>query len=328
MADNYFCLDIGESYTKIVNAKVLNGKIDAQTIGYTVNEPSFFVADSEKVIDNQAEIIKKFVSGLKLTKKNVNIVIPDSATYSQIIEMPKLNEKELISAIRYQADQFIPMPIDETNIDLEIIYEFEKVNKILVLMVASAKKLIDKIQNTVELAGLIPDSIENELSATSRFIQTFYKGGIILVNFGFATTSLSYFEPTHALLVQNHTFNIGYNIFLKEIQVNTNSDIAKSMEILKAFTNVENIVAPPLKEFGDEIKRFASLITGKNYELKGLYFINDIYRFPYLPQVIAKAISIPSQVLNPYSLFKPTTLIESHKLDLPLYVSTIGGNLR
>src|SRR3989339_1843428 len=157
----------------------------------------FCSADDEKNLDIQAQRIKKLVDSLKITKKNVNVVVPGSLTYSQILVMPQLNEKELVSAIKYQADQFIPMPIEETNIDLEIIDEYKAEGKLLILIVAAPKKLIEKIQTTVELSGLVPESIENELSASSRLISQFNKKfflpdqeGVMVANFGLNSTTL------------------------------------------------------------------------------------------------------------------------------------------
>ena len=87
--------------------------------------------------------------------------------------MPKLKEKELIAAIRYQADEFIPMAIDETNLDLEVLKEDDKTNKMLIFIVASPKKLVEKIQKTVEMADFVPTTLENELSAVARLTSLF-----------------------------------------------------------------------------------------------------------------------------------------------------------
>ena len=122
-------------------------------------------------IEDEVTQIRKLIGSLKISK-NVSLIIPDALTYSQILTMPFLNEKELISAIKYQADQFIPMPIEET-IDIEVIEEItgeNKKEKSLLLIVAAPKKVIEKVQTTAELAGLNPESVENELRNQSAFI--------------------------------------------------------------------------------------------------------------------------------------------------------------
>ncbi len=336
MADTFFCLDIGESLIKITDAKKNGNEIDIDTIGYIATDSKFYSADNEKNITDEAAIITKLVASLKITKKNVSVVIPDAFTYSRILLMPFLNEKELISAIKYQADQFIPMPIDETNIDIEILQEFSTEKKLLVLMVASPKKLIDKIQSLTEMAGLLPQSVENELSASARFVTENAKplgiaagGAFIIVNIGWRSTSLYYFDPTLLLLTQTHNFKIGYELFIKEIMINTGGDHTKAIETLNVFDEQNTIIAPILNEFSTELKRFITLINEKNHtQVKTAYLINEAFRFASLASYLTTSLSIPAKALNPYGICRKSNSVESHKNELSLFVPAIGGNFR
>ena len=336
MANNYFVIDIGEKFTKVVDGNLNNNLIEVKGMGKSETLELFYSSDTEKNIKDQAEIIKKLVIKEKTFQKNVNVIIPASFTYSQILTMPNLNEKELISAIKYQADQFIPMPIDETNIDIEIIEEYKKENKLLILIVAAPKKIIEKVQSTVEMAGLIPLSIENELSASARFISLLGKNyvkneaGIVTVNFGLNNTSLSYFSSPNYILKEVYHFPIGYFLFLKEVQVNTNSDDKKSQEIISQFEAskensypVETIVTPLLKEMTQEIKRFTI-----NKKINNLYLYNQTFLFPSIIDLLAKQLQMNLFLLNPYDYLKKSTLVDSLKNELVIYLSTLGGNLR
>jgi type IV pilus assembly protein PilM len=337
MADNYFCLDIGEKFTKVVDWIDTKDGIEITALGRFETGEYFYTTEVEKNIEEQANTINKLIANLKISKKNVNVIIPDSLTYNQILTMPYLNEKELISAIKYQADQFIPMPIEETNIDLEIIEEYKTEKKILILIAAASKKIIQKIQTTVELAGLIPESVETELSANSRFILNYFKkfpqktaGNILLANFALNTTNLSYFENTIPIVKENHNLSIGYQLFLKEIQVNTDTDSKKAAEILQTYIPghpssypVETIIAPILREFALEIKKFVN-----NRKLTTFYFINNIAIFPALTTLLSKQLSIATVAFDPQPIFKKTPIIQNNLHELPIYVSTFGGNLR
>ncbi len=334
MADNFFCLDIGEKYTKVVDSKKKDGLIEVSAIGKVETVPTFYTSDVEKVAEDQSNAISQLVGSIKVSKKNVNVVIPGSFTYSQILTMPLLNEKELISAIKYQADRFIPMPIEETNIDLEIIEEYKEEKKILILIVAAPKKLIEKVQNAVELAGLIPEAVENELSASARFINGFGKNlaakSTVIANFGLNSTNLSYFENDGQTVKESHSFAIGYQLFLKEIQINTDSDAKKGSEILQTFDMknkssypVDVIAAPLIKEFGAELKRF---IATKKVDT--IYMFNQAYLFPSLASFISADVGIKTLELNPYNFTIKNPLVESHRNELSLFISSLGGNLR
>jgi len=337
MANNYFCIDIGEKFTKVASIKKSDNILNIESLGKIDTIPSFYNNELEKNIEDESEAIRKLLDSLKITKKNVNIIIPSSLTYSQILTMPHLNEKELISSIKYQADQFIPMPIEETNIDLEIIDEIKEENKLLILIVAAPKTLIEKIQNTIELAGLIPEAIENELSSSARFVNIFKNNlipqnstGILLANFGSNSTALSYLAPPHYLLKASHSFSIGYQLFLKEIQINMDVDTKKAQEMILTHDKkndstvpIQKIITPLLKEFISEIKKFSV-----DHKVSALYIFNEVFLFPSLPDLITADIGIPVGQLNSYVFSKKTPLVESFKNELALFASPFGGNLR
>ena len=341
MSDNFFSLDIDEKFTKVAEAKKAGDILEVTALGKTETPEFFYTNNLEKTVEAEVTQIKKLIETLNITKKNVNLIIPDTLTYSQIVSMPLLNEKELISAIKYQADQFIPMPIEETNIDIEVIDQDLKEKKVLLLIVAAPKKLIERIQITVELAGLNPESVENELSSNSRFISIFNKSvfnqykvsqsqGIVIANFDLNSTSLAYFSPQELIIKESHHLSIGYQLFLKETQVNTDTDIKKAEEILKIYDKknlssypVEKIVQPLVKEFASELKIFIS-----KYNTSTVLFTNKIFLFPSLVPILSEELSFPVDIFNPYSMIKKSQLIETYKNELPIFVPALSANLR
>lgn len=341
MADNSFGLDIDEKFTKVSVAKKIGEILEVTALGKAETSEFFYAGNQEKNVEAEVTQIKKLVETLNVTTKNVNLIIPDSLTYSQIVSMPLLNEKELISAIKYQADQFIPMPIEETNIDIEVINEDLKEKKTLLLIVAAPKKIVEKIQTTVELAGLNPESVENELSSNSRFFANFSKNilnqykvspdkGVVIANFDFDSTSLAYFSPEQLLIRENHHISIGYQLFLKETKANTNTDIKKAEEILKIYDvkntssyPLDKIVEPLIKEFANELKNF---IVKHNPGI--ILFTNKICLFPSLIAILNEELVFPFSILNPFWLIKKSQLIETYKQELPIFLPAIGANLR
>lgn len=341
MADKYFCLDIDEKYIKIIDAKRVGDLIEVSALGKAETPEFYFTSNLEKDIDSQVSQINKLLESLKITKKNVNVIIPDSLTYSQIISMPLLNEKELITAIKYQADQFIPMPIEETNIDIEVITENQKEKKVLLLIVAAPKKIVEKIQTTVELAGLNPESVENELSSNGRLINNFSKNlitqykinpnqGFVIANFDTNSTSLSYFSTEELMIREVHHLSIGYQLFLKETKINTDTDIKKSEEMLRTYDKkitssypIEKIVQPLVKEFSNELKVFVN-----KYNPAAIFFTNKISLFPGLLTSLEEQLALPVSMFDLNPLIKKSQVTDIYKNDLPMFIPGLGGNLR
>jgi type IV pilus assembly protein PilM len=341
MATNSFALDIDEKFTKVVESQAVDQFIEVTAMGKIETPEAFYTSNLEKTVDAEVAQIKKLVETLNISKKSVNLIIPDALTYNQIISMPLLNEKELITAIKYQADQFIPMPIEETNIDIEVIEENQKDKKVLLLIVAAPKKVIERIQTTAELAGLNPESIENELSSNSRLINIFNKNisglykvaadkGLVIVNFDTNSCSLAYFSSSELIIKESHHISIGFNLFLKEAQVNTDTDIKKTEAILKSYDPknpssypIEKIVEPLVKELASELKGFCS-----KYSPSSILFVNKIFQFPSLVSSLSKELSIPVSVFNPYPMLKKSQLVETYKNELSVFIPGLGGNLR
>jgi len=341
MADNYFCLDIDEKFTKVVNAKKVGELIEVFALGKTETQELFYTSNLEKNIENQANKIQELIETSNITKENVNIIIPDALTYSQIISMPLLNEKELITAIKYQADQFIPMPIEDTNIDIQVIEEDQKEKKVLLLIVAAPKKITERIQAVAEIAGLNPESIENELSANARFINTVNKNilsqykiipsqGVVIANFDNSSTALSYYSSSELIVKETHHISIGYQLFLKETQINTDTDLIKAQEILRTFNKknlssfpLEKIVLPLIKEFSNELKIFIN-----KYHPSTILFTNKIFLFPSLVDSLQEELGFTVSILDLNPMFKKSSLIDIYKNEMPVFISALGGNLR
>ena len=346
MAKNSFSIDIGESTTKLVDASIKNNAIEIESIGLVPNEKLYFSSTIEKINENQADSIVSLAKKLKVSKTKVNVIIPDSLSYNQIVEMPKLNEKELLSAIKYQADQFIPMPIDEVSIDIEIIYEKVSDKKILTFISAAPKKTIEKIQETMQYAGLIVDSIETEASACGRLFSEIYKTapvqtqdstqGTLFVNLGFSSTSLYFFNDTYKVVTHIHNFNIGYRLFMKEIQVNLNISDQEIIDLLKTFggtkssgQNLETMLAAGIKDFLFQIQRFISLLSEQHKtRVTAIYVYNEIFHLGNFVKTIEDYFKMPTSLFNLATFIKADAVLPEIKGELGFFLAALGGNFR
>lgn len=343
MADSFFCLDLGESYFKIADVGQKGNLLEAYALGIQEMEPLFFRADTEAVVEKTAAVISKLLKQLHVSKKNVRIVLPDSFTYNQFVDMPQLHEKELLSAIKYQADQFIPMPMDEVNIDIETVFEDQRTKKLLALISAAPKKIVENVEKLAQYIGIYPESIETETSAVGRLAnhifkktQSAQKEGSILVNFGFSSSTVYFFDLVLGTVTYSHNFPVGYNLFLKEIQVNLNVDQKKSIELLKtiglaqnASYNTAQILRPTLKSFVDEVTRSVSEISTKNsIHVSSIYLFNEVVRFNAFAELLGKYFGATSSILSLFPFFERNPAVDAVKENLGFFVSTVGGMLR
>jgi type IV pilus assembly protein PilM len=340
MTDTAFCIDLNEKYTRVCDLRMVQDSVELISLGYEETVPFFYDTESERLIENEARIISDLCTKLKIKKKQVNVVMPDEFTFSQIVEMPQLKEKELLAAIRYQADEFIPMPIDETNLDLEILMENNQTRKLLILIVASPKKTVTQLQKTVELARLVPNSLENELSASARFFSEISKpttqGSTLLVNFGYTNTSLYLIDGNTKLVSLARTFKIGLNLFIKDMKVNMNWDDKKIIDALRAWGlspqasyNIEPIIAPLLKGLLQEIEKFIVHSREKyNNPVQKIVTFNFDKSILGLSDKIQAYFSIPTEsaTLGPKVVQNP--VFQSFTSEISSFISVASGNFR
>ncbi len=333
-------MNLGENFARIADIRTDLKSMEMLSLAYQDNIMSFISDDSEKSIQEKAKVIQQLTSSLKSKKKNTKIVIPDSATFSEIVEMPKLREKELLSAIKYQADQFIPMPIEETVIDLEILNE-DKVNKkLLVLIVAAPQKLIAQVTDIAALAGLYPEAIENELSAVGR-LMSFCSGintvnSMVLLNLGYSTSSLYFYNAQLKLITDVHTFKLGQQLFLKEIEINTGLDQTKGYEAIgkiglakDSSVDLETILKPITEELIKETEHFIVTVKEKYHlpKLEQIALFNLASSINLLNRKMEAQLGIPVSLFNMDSVIKKNQISQGLNNQLSSFVSLTGAAL-
>jgi len=304
----------------------------------------FYVTDSENIIEKAAKTTSNLIKQLKITKKTLRVVLSDSFSYNKFIEMPDVTEKELLSAIKYQADQFVPMPLDQVNIDIEIVFDNPQVKKLLALLCASSKKIIGKVEKFSEYMGLYPDTLETETSAIARLINTIFLSkkptlnknhGFIIINMQPSTSSIYFILESQALMIYSYNFKTGLDLFKKELQINMNVDKKKSEDLLahiglskSGSYNLQEILTPSTKSFVQEVEKSINEIVKKHkLNVTNIYLINDAVKIHALDEFISKYFSIPCSQFNIYPYLVKNNIVDFFKDKLGYFSAVIGASV-
>ena len=342
MANTFFSVDIGEKYTRIADLDYSNKKISLNSLGEEQTVLNFYNDDIEKTMELQAELIGKMTKELKIGNRNVNVVIPDSYCYAQVMEFYKLNQKELLSAVRYQADQFIPLPIDEVVFDIEVIKENAVTKKNTILVVASPKKLVERIEKTVNLAGLIPNSLESELSAVTRYFSDLcvynetQPSAYIIVNFSYTTTSIYLVTMPGGVLSELRIVKMGFDLFIKELKFNLELQDSKAMELLESVGFEKNgtydlatFSGPLLRDLVSELTKFTLVARDKyNLPVKKLYLCNFDNRIHALDIKLAELLGLQVESIRMRDILVDNPISQSFALKMSSFVSSISASIR
>lgn len=118
------------------------------------------VQDVEAVGDSLRRAVKK--SGTRA--KHAALAVAGSSVITKKITMPaNLNEDEMETQIQLEADQYIPYPLDEVNLDFEVLGEVrDSPDSVEVLLAASRSENVSTRTAVAELAGLTAKIVDVE----------------------------------------------------------------------------------------------------------------------------------------------------------------------
>ena len=190
-----FGLDIGVTTMKAVLLSKNGGKLGISATAQSPTPPKGMLSESPFDQQEMAETIKRMMDEAKITMPFVSIALPDSQVYTRVIEMPSLSEKELASAIYWEAEQYIPLPLPNVTLDWNILRRPEIATadtKMEVLLVGAPTVLLDKYQKVLSLAGLSINSVETEILATIRpLVSRDHFPASVIVHIGDLSTSFA-----------------------------------------------------------------------------------------------------------------------------------------
>jgi type IV pilus assembly protein PilM len=118
------------------------------------------IQDVEAVAESLRRAVKK--SGTRA--KHAALAVAGSSAITKKIIMPaNLSDDEMETRIQFEADQYIPYPLDEVNLDFEVLGGIkDNPDSVEVLLAASRSENVGTRTAVAELAGLMPKFIDVE----------------------------------------------------------------------------------------------------------------------------------------------------------------------
>jgi type IV pilus assembly protein PilM len=158
--------------------------------------------------------------------KHAAVAVAASHVITKVITMPTgLKEAELESQIELEADHYIPYPLEEVNLDFEVLGPSgNNPNEDEILIAACRKEIVDDYIAVVERPGLVPAVVDVESyaveSAYSLIAQHLPGGGmektIAILDFGATTTHINVMHNNRSVYTRDHAF--GGRQLTEEIQ--------------------------------------------------------------------------------------------------------------
>lgn len=190
-------LDISTGSIKVAEVNITKREPILQNLAI-IMLPEGAVRDGE--IDN-IETVSTYLRELwkqnRLTKRKVVLGIANQKVIVRPMDLPYMPEDELESAVKYQVQEFIPIPIGDAIVDYEVVDEYmtgEEERMQTILLAAAHREMITSFLDACVGAGLTPEAVELKAFAMVRsLIKKEYQfleeeaeppGSVCLINIG------------------------------------------------------------------------------------------------------------------------------------------------
>ena len=163
MATRVVGLDLGSYAVRAVELSVGTGQATLERFAQ-VTLPPGAIRDGE-VVDAHAvsASIRRLWSEGGFKAKRVVIGVANQRVIVRLAELPAMNEAELQSALKFEAQELIPIPVEDAILDFQILDDVignESDPRMRVLLAAAHRDMVANQLAAVEGAGLKPGAVD------------------------------------------------------------------------------------------------------------------------------------------------------------------------
>ncbi len=238
--ESYLGIDVGGSSLKIVELANVNNKPQLVTYGFIDDIPNIIKDDNQSARAEVASHLKHLLKESNTTTTQAVAALPSFSVFSSIINLPAMSKKDLISAVRWEAKKFVPIPLEEMILDWEVLEEKvtkknetkgnsdkndkkdskkdkkeDKKNKkdklmkgnVKVLLTAAPKNLVNKYVELFKDVGLQLVGLETESFALERSLIGNDKNPIMVIDVGGKATNIIIYSEGIPIL--NRSIDVG-----------------------------------------------------------------------------------------------------------------------
>lgn len=258
-------LDIGYSSIKVVVLSKDDKAFKLISLGSIPCPQPGMLSDADSDLEAVGNAIKSLLSATAAVGKEVVAALPESKVFTRVIDdLPYLSDNELSSAIRYAAEEFIPMPLIDVNLNWQVLARSEekgKETKTIVLVVATPKNVVAKYIKILELAGVKPRALETEIIAVTRALvgNNPFSPSTLIVQLGATTTDFA--AVSKGLIWLTRSISTGGMALTRTLAQHFNFEINQAEEYKKVYGMLEDQLEGKVYEV---LKPVLDIITGES----------------------------------------------------------------
>jgi type IV pilus assembly protein PilM len=232
---DYFALDISTTAVRVVELSGGGNSWSLSRYGIAPVDMKVSISDAFEDQKKLNEIIGTVIGQSGITSKNVIIGVPSSKIFATVIEMPDMPANELATTIKYQAEQYIPMNINEAKFDWSILGKSPKdPTKNEILLASVANSFVESRLDQLESMGLNVIAIEPDpIALTRSLLPGAINDARVIVEISDTTTDIVITFKDAPRLVR--TVPLGIQSIVKSAVQNLNIEASQATQFIMKF---------------------------------------------------------------------------------------------
>ena len=338
-----FGLEIGHGSMKVMQVVAPtpgNKKKSPRLIGYgattfdTKAQKDGVITQPEVAAKAAFDMFKNRLVG-DITTKRVAIAIPAYRTFTRSLRLPKLKPKELDEAVQLEAEQYIPLQLDDLYLDYEKVAETE--DSIELFAVATPRNIVDSYLDLARILGLETVLIEPTLESLGRLFLQDSQSDVpaIIINLGSVSSDISIIDGK---VLITGTVQGGGEDFTRSIEkklgvTSREAAVIKTrygLSVSNKQSEIKAALEPTLVEIVKEIRRMVRYYTeryGSKRSIEQVITLGGGANMPGLDEYLTQALHLAVRHSDPWQYLDYKGLQPPHTSDRPMYSTAAGLSL-
>lgn len=339
-------VDISSTAVKMVELAAGGSKGSYRLEGYAIASlPKDAIVDGNVAeLDKVADAVKRAWKLLGSREKRVALALPSSAVITKkVIMQSGLREEDMEAQVEAEANQYIPFPLEEVNIDFQVLGPAaNNPDEVDVLIAAARKEKIEDRMAAAEGAGLKVAVMDVETYATEAAYSLMVKQlpgkgegqTVMVVDVGAAMTHINVLHDNQSVYIREQAFGGGQ--LTQEIQRRFGVSLEEA-EIAKRKGGLpdsyeQEVLQPFVQALALEVARAVQFFTSSTQynHVDQILLAGGCAAIPAIDIVVQERTQVNTMVANPFSGMAINPKIKQQQLaaDAPALMIACGLAMR
>lgn len=318
-------VDIGTSCIKLV--QINRGQPPVlETYGIVDIPEPITLQTTDTTVHQVADLLKNLMERAHVTTKHAVVSLPNAAVFTSVIDMPKMADRELESAMQFEAKKYVPLPFSEVTLSWSVISDNEDGATSKILLIAVPKQVRDIYIKVFQLAGLNLEIIEIEALALIRALVFEPQKNDVIIDIGAKVTGVNFIR--HGLLQLTRNLNIGGETITDKIAEELHLTPPRAEQFKRDFglngtDFLPEAVKPVLNTIKNEVSQLIGIYKSHNVAVDRVVLvgggaalpgITDFFKDLGAPVILGDPLA---QISYPESV---KSILQRYSLHLPIAV--------